>query len=121
MRDTPVCCDLSRPPNPASPREEVTGFDPTEGSLEEMRASVSLDIEHSAKVINPYRTLSGALGDPRHQRVGEVCAQVGRGTDARIRRKQWTILMVSSWLRHEYASVEVAFQSSQIIKYKLSN
>ena len=83
-----------------------------------MRTSVSLDSEHSAKVINPYRTLSGARGDPRHQRVGEVCAQVGRGTDARIRRKQWTILMVSSWLRHEYASVEVAFQSSQIIKCK---
>ena len=71
-----------------------------------MLTSVSLDSEHSAKVINPYRTLSGALGDPRHQRVGEVCAQVGRGPDARIRRtcflsKQWTILMVSSWL-HGY-------------------
>merc|ERR1712153_130095 len=79
MRDTPVCCDLSRPRNPASPREEVTGFDPTEGSLEEMRASVSLDIEHSAKVINPYRTLSGALGNPRHQRVGESVHKWGEG------------------------------------------
>ena len=90
-----------------------------------MLTSVSLDSEHSAKVINPYRTLSGALGDPRHQRVGESVHKLERegceDTPHLCLSKQWTILMVSSWLRHEYASVEVAFQSSQIIKCKLSN